>query len=149
MFLSPFNVLIRWSAIFGLALASAALLGVGWQDGFSSHIFPDVSITVGYLPYWGILVFKCVIQHLGYLLSLASQPCLICTVSQGLHSILGGPFNCSMSPTFSEGVLKWSGETCGGFRMRWISWYTNILSDLSALVFGGFGSLNRDVLTVV
>ena len=36
---------------------SVALFGVGWQGSFSSHIFPDVSIKVGYLPSLGSFIF--------------------------------------------------------------------------------------------
>ena len=50
-----------------LALVSAELLGVGWQGGFSSHIFTDVSITVGYLTSLVLFIFKmCVYQTLAF-----------------------------------------------------------------------------------
>ena len=53
---------------------------------------------------------RCIAQHLGYFISLASQPCPIWAVSLGLYSVLEGPFDGLMSTTFSEGVLKWSVE---------------------------------------
>ena len=50
-----------------LALVSAELLGVGWRGGFSSHIFTDVSITVGYLTSLGLFIFKsCVYKTLAF-----------------------------------------------------------------------------------
>ena len=62
-------------------ISSAELLGVGRWGGFSSHSYPDVSITAGFCP--GIFRFtRCVVRHLGYLLVLASQPCPIWTVSR-------------------------------------------------------------------
>ena len=69
MFLYPVTALLGRSEIFGLALASVDLLGVGQRGRFSSHIFLVVSITVGYLSYWGVLVLKGVIEHLGYFIS--------------------------------------------------------------------------------
>ena len=42
IFLSTLDASLRRSAIFGLALYSAALLGVCWRDGFSSHTFPYI-----------------------------------------------------------------------------------------------------------
>ena len=38
------------TCIFCLVFASAALLGVGRQGRFSSLLFPDVDVTVGFLP---------------------------------------------------------------------------------------------------
>ena len=57
MFLSSFDASLGWSKIFGLALNSAALLVVGGRGGFSSHIFPGVSIKVGYLPIMYLFIF--------------------------------------------------------------------------------------------
>ena len=57
MFLSLIGGLLGWSDIFGLALASTALLGVGRRCELSSYIFPYVSITVGYLPSVGLFIF--------------------------------------------------------------------------------------------
>ena len=44
---------IYWMAyIFCLALASAALLGVGGRGGFSSLSFPSMNVMVGIFPNW-------------------------------------------------------------------------------------------------
>ena len=65
MFLSPVDALPKGSAIFGLVLVSAALIGVGRRGGFSYHIYPDGSITVGIFPI-GIFSFtRCFVQNLG------------------------------------------------------------------------------------
>ena len=65
IFLYPVDASLGRSAIFGLALASAALLRVDQRGRFSSNIFPGVSITVGYLPYVGIIYFyKVLFQYL-------------------------------------------------------------------------------------
>ena len=40
-----------------LALSSAALLGVGWRGGFSSHKYPDVFSIVGIFPLVGFFLF--------------------------------------------------------------------------------------------
>ena len=57
IFLSLINVSLGRSSIFGLAIASAALLRVGRWGGFSPHIFPGVFITVFYMPYFGFVYF--------------------------------------------------------------------------------------------
>ena len=57
MFSSTVDASLRWFEIFGLALASASLIGVGRRGGFSSHIIPDMSITVGYLTSLGLFIF--------------------------------------------------------------------------------------------
>ena len=84
-----------------LALFSAALLGVGWRGGFSSYIFPNVSITVGFLP-WGCFILQGII-HLGYLLTLNSQPCPIWTFTWGLCSILKSPLISQCLQRFRRG----------------------------------------------
>ena len=58
MFLPPVYRSLRWSAIFGLALYSAALISLGRQGVFSSHIFPVVYITVGYLTSLDLFILK-------------------------------------------------------------------------------------------
>ena len=40
-----------------LEIVSTSLLSVGWHGGFSSHIFPFLSITVGYLSILGLFIF--------------------------------------------------------------------------------------------
>ena len=68
MFLSTFDLSLGQSAKFGLAISCAALLGVGWQGGFSSQIFPYVSKTVRYISILGVFIFTRVwSQHLGLL----------------------------------------------------------------------------------
>ena len=65
--LSPVDASLGWSGIFGLALASAALLEVGRRGVFYSHIFPDVSITVGCLPSLGLFIFTgCISNTLAF-----------------------------------------------------------------------------------
>ena len=65
MFLSLIDGLFGRSDIFGLVLASADLLGFGQSVGFFSNIFPDVSITIGYLPSLGLFIFtRCVTNTL-------------------------------------------------------------------------------------
>ena len=50
-----------------LFLVSKALLGFGWRCGFSYHIFPDVSITVGYIPSLSLFIFiSCVSNTLDF-----------------------------------------------------------------------------------
>ena len=67
--LSTVDALLVLFASFGLALAGAALLGVGWQGGFYSHMFPD--FYHGWISVqFGCLVVQ-VITHLVYLLVLA------------------------------------------------------------------------------
>ena len=50
MFLSLVYASLRRSVIFGLALASEDLLGVGSIGGLSSHSYPGLYITVGICP---------------------------------------------------------------------------------------------------
>ena len=57
MFSSTVDASLRWFEIFGLALASASLIGIGRRGGFSSHIIPDMSIMVGYLTSLGLFIF--------------------------------------------------------------------------------------------
>ena len=56
----------------------------------------------------------CVFLHLGYSIFLASQPCLFLTITQGVRSVLEGPFSCFM------------------FRRFW-RWVQNIQVNLRAL----------------
>ena len=104
MFLPLVSVLIKKSTIFGLAFSRAALLRFCQRGDFSSHFLRNVPITVGYLPYWDISVLQGVIQHLGYFISWDYHLCTIWTVSQGFHSVLRCPFDCSISPNVLEGV---------------------------------------------
>ena len=48
-------------------------------------------------------------QHLGFFISLASQLCLIWTLTPGLRYVLEGPINFCMSPKFLEGLLVLDG----------------------------------------
>ena len=105
MFLSLVNTSLGRSALFGIALASATLLGVVRQGSFSFHIFPGVSITVGYLPYWGFLFCK---------VSLPT-PWPFRKIFEDSALSLGVPCSFLMAPTFSERVPKWYGETCRCF----------------------------------
>ena len=148
MFLSPVNASFRWSEISDLVLDSAALLEVGRQGKFSSHIFPGVSITVIYLNYFGDLILQGLIQHLGCFIFLAYWPCTIWTVSRKLRSVLEGPFDFWMTPMFSEGFSKWSGKTCGHFHAIWIDWSTDIFLMLYSIVAGLICSFNHAVLAV-
>ena len=67
VFLSSVDSSLGRSEIFGLALSSAALLRVGRRGGFSSHIFPYVSITVVYLPSLSLFIFiGCVFNTLAF-----------------------------------------------------------------------------------
>ena len=70
---------VSWTVlIICLAVSSAVLLGFGWQGGSSSHKFYPPSDASGFLP--GVFSFTiCLFQQLEYFLSVASQPCLICT----------------------------------------------------------------------
>ena len=57
MFSSTVDASLRWFEIFGLALASASLIGIGRRGGFSSHIIPNMYIRVGYLTSLGLFIF--------------------------------------------------------------------------------------------
>ena len=62
-----------------------------WQGGFSSHkVFTHPLARLEY-NHW-CLVLQGVYQHLGYLISLDSQPCPIWTVTWGIRSDLEGHF---------------------------------------------------------
>ena len=106
-FQSPVVTSLRRTALFGLALASAALIGVGRQGSFSFHklyTHPLERLTSAHC----CLVLQGISQHLGYLLSLDFS------AVSGLVSYLRDPlrswwsFSHSMFPKFSEGVPKWS-----------------------------------------
>ena len=73
VFLSTANTSLGRSEIFDLVLASKALLWVGQQDNSSSNKVYLPSDAAGFWP--KIFIFtRCVFLHLGYSLSLASQP---------------------------------------------------------------------------
>ena len=100
MFLSPVDASLWWYEIFGSALSSVALLGVGRRGGFSSHIFPDVSITVGYPPSFGLFIFaRCVYNTLEFRKSLEDSstflrvPLLIFDVQRFTEEALKSPAN--------------------------------------------------------
>ena len=71
-------MLLGRTALFGLALASAALLGVVGEAASPLVKFPAMTSTVGICPNWFIYSNK-LFQHLGYLLALDYQPCPIWT----------------------------------------------------------------------
>ena len=53
---SPVDTSLGRSELFYIALASAALIGFGWQGVFSSHkVYPTFG-TSGFLP--GVLILK-------------------------------------------------------------------------------------------
>ena len=52
------NSSLKKSAIFGLVLASADLLGFCQRVGFSSRVFTEVSIMDGYLPSLGLFILQ-------------------------------------------------------------------------------------------
>ena len=70
----------RTLCIIYVVLVRAALIGFGRQGGSSSCKF--YTRPLARLEYYLYLIFlKGVFQNLGYLFALASQPCLIWTVS--------------------------------------------------------------------
>ena len=110
MFLSLFNSPIGRSTIFGLALASAALPEVGQWGGLSSHIFPGMYITVGYLSYCGFVSFyRVIFQHIG-----------LSEKSWGLCSVLEVSTIDFWYPTFSGGSSEFYGKLSDSFHVIWI-----------------------------
>ena len=66
-----------------------SLLEVGWQRGSSSHKIYPLSDAAGLCP--GNFIFtRSIVQNLGYLISLDSQPCPIQRISQGIWSVVEG-----------------------------------------------------------
>ena len=85
-----------------LALSRAALLGVGWWGGLSSHIFTDVSNVVGIWPIAGLFIFsRWVYNTLDFWKSIKVCAlymripffdCLCLTFSGGGSEVVGGFF---------------------------------------------------------
>ena len=96
----------RTVCIFPPLLVSVSLLGVCQKGRWSPRLSPAKTGMVGFFP----LFFKFlqgVSQHLGCLIFLDSQMCLIWTLTRWIH--FWGSFQWSMSLTSLEGVPKWSG----------------------------------------
>ena len=130
MFLSPVDASSDSLYIY-LARVSAALLGVGRRDGFSSNnVYTRLLARIASSCFF----LQGLFQHLGYLLVLYSQPCLIWTVSWGLHS--WGFFWGSMSPTLSEGVTKLLANISNLSHTIWIFFPCLISLVVSTLVSG-------------
>ena len=90
-FQSPVVPLLGRTACFDLALARAAFNGVVQRGGFSYHkVFNRHLERLAY-AHW-CLVLQGWSQHLGYLLSLSSHPCLILAITLGICSYREGPF---------------------------------------------------------
>ena len=71
-FFYPFEASLGRSVLFYLVLASAALLGIGWKGGSSTHKFYPPSGAAGFCP--GILSFtRWVVRLLEYFLLLYSN----------------------------------------------------------------------------
>ena len=103
MCLSAADMSLGRSTYFFLRLSVHPLLGaVGEADAptvcFLTRI-PRSAYTHYFLVLWGLS------QHLGYLLFLYSQPCLIWTIDWGLRSVLEVPLNFSV-PRFLEEAPK-------------------------------------------
>ena len=99
-------MLLGRSASFDLALASAALLGVVARR----MLIPFVSCQDyhGRISEHYGLVLQSVFCHLGYLPSLASQPCLIWIITSGIRFDLEVPFLFGCLRHFWRGL--WSGR---------------------------------------
>ena len=65
------------------------------------------------------LFLQGVFQHLGYFISLDSQPCPICTFTQGIRYDLEGPFIFGCLRCFPEKSLKCSANFLNRFRTSW------------------------------
>ena len=59
-------------------------------------------------------------QHLGYFLSLDSQPCLIWTIYWAFWSVLDDPFLFWCLQRLRRGVTKWSANISNRSRVRWL-----------------------------
>ena len=146
-FISLAGASLIWSALFDIALVSAALLGDGWWVRDPPHKVYPPSGGAGFSP--GIFSFtRCVVRHLGYFISMSSKLCPIWEPLESelfLHtrclvvtrsSIEGYPFDCTVFLTFSEGYLKWSDEIDVSLRATWSWGYVPIFSEVSLLLMG-------------
>ena len=124
MFLSTANTSLGRSVYLPLRLSAQILLGLVVEADSPPICFLlrlKRSASAHYC-----FVLKGVSQHLEYMLLLASQSCLIWTIDWGFHSVLEGPFRFWISPAFSEGVPKWSGNIPNRSCVSWILcpiWY--------------------------
>ena len=69
-FLSPVDASLRWSTIFGLALASTAVLGIGQRSGLSYHIILICPSRLAIFPVSVFNFYKVRFQNLGLLKNL-------------------------------------------------------------------------------
>ena len=70
------------------------------------------------------------------MISLDSQPCLICTIPWGICSVLKDAFYCFISPTFWEGGPKRSNKLEVPFRATWSWGSIPTFSEVSAIISG-------------
>ena len=100
----------------------------------------------GFFP--GIFSFtRCIFQRLGYLFYLATHTCSFHTISQGLRSVIEGPFGCFLFRRFEGGskVVRWTrGRFLHDLALRI---YPDIVSGIS-LVAGLPRPFSRYFLTV-
>ena len=114
IFLSPFNA-SSYGLHISLALVSAALIGFGWQGGFSSLMFTPALSRGWHLPIWLFCFTRYSTPWIFSCASLSDMSDLNIQLKAQFRS--GGSFSFSMSMTFSEWVPKLSEFFSGCFRV--------------------------------
>ena len=90
MLFSPVEALIWWSTWFNFRLSARPFLGsIGKATPSPFCVLPKLARSASACYY---LFLQCVFQHLGYLLSMASHPCLTWKFTWGIRSDLEGLF---------------------------------------------------------